>query len=232
MAKTHSITADLRDDAGKGASRRLRRAGLVPGVLYGAGRPARSIQLNHKELIHAASEESFFSSILELDFNGKKQKVLLRDWQMHPYRQQMLHIDVMRVREDEEIRVSVPLHFTNQEESPAGKAAAVVVSHHLTEIEVACLPNDLPEYLEMDLGDLEDGDARRLSDLVLPEGVKLVAFISDAEDNDQVVVSAHEMKAVVEEEPAEGEAAEGEAGEAEGDGDASEGADDQAESDD
>ncbi len=210
MASKHTITADLRDDQGKGASRRLRRAGLVPGVLYGADRPARSIQLNHNEVIHASRTEGFFSSIVELDFNGKKQPVLVRDWQVHPFRQQMLHMDFMRVREDEEIRVNVPLHFLNQEDSPAGKTAGIVISHNLTEVEVACLPGDLPEFLEIDLAELKEGDLIHLSDIKLPENVKIVALMH--EDHDYTVVSAQKIKVEVEE-PVEGEeaaAAEGE----------------------
>lgn len=205
MASKHTITADLREDQGKGASRRLRHAGLIPGVLYGADRPARSIQLNHNEVLHASRTEGFFSSIVELDFNGKKQPVLVRDWQVHPFRQQMLHMDFMRVREDEEIRVHVPLRFLNQEDSPAGKTAGIVISHNLTEVEVACLPGDLPEFLEIDLADLKEGDLIHLSDIKMPENVKIVALMH--EDHDYTVVSAHKIKVEVEE-PVEGEEAE------------------------
>ncbi len=223
MAKSQTITAQIRDDAGKGASRRLRRAGLVPGILYGAGRDPRNIQLNHNEVLLATRHESFFSSILELNFDGKKQKVLVRDWQTHPFRQQMLHMDFMRIRDDEEIRVSVPVHFLNQDESPAGKTAGVVISHNLTEVEVACLPPDLPEYLEIDLANLEEGDLIHLTDIKMPEKVKIVALMH--EDHDYVVVSAHKIKVEVEPvetdeaEVAEGEEAEdGKAAEASADG--------------
>ena len=207
MASKHTITADLRDDTGKGASRRLRRSGMIPGILYGAGRDPRSIQLDHNDVLLAARNESFFSSIVELDFNGKKQKVLVRDWQKHPFKMQMLHMDFMRVRDDEEIRVSVPLHFMNQEESPAGKTAGIVISQTLTEVEVACLPADLPEYLAIDLAELDEGDLVHMSDIKLPEGVKITSLLHDG--HDAVVVSAHKMRA--EAEPAEGEAAEGDA---------------------
>lgn len=226
MASKHTITADLRDDKGKGASRRLRHAGLVPGILYGAGRDPRNIQLNHNEVLHASRSEGFFSSIVELNFNGKKQPVLVRDWQVHPFRQQMLHMDFMRVRDDEEIRVSVPLHMLNQDESPAGKIAGVVISQNLTEVEVACLPADLPESLEIDLIDLKEGDLIHLSDIKVPEKVKIVALMH--EDHDYVVVSAHKIKVEVEPveseeaEAAEGDEAEGEKGaeaSAEGDSD-------------
>ncbi len=227
MAKTRTITADFRDDTGKGASRRLRRAGLVPAILYGAERPPRNIQLKHNEVFHAARDESFFSSILDLDFNGKHQKVLVRDWQVHPFRQQMLHMDFMRVRDDEAIRVSVPLHFVNAELSPAGKAADVIVSHLISEVEVECLPADLPESIQIDLSALEEGDLIHLSGIELPEGVKLTALMVEGEDHDYAVVSAQKARVHVEEEPATDEAAEGgdaaEGGEA---GDAGEADDD------
>lgn len=204
MASKHTITADLRDDQGKGASRRLRRAGLVPGILYGAGRDPRNIQLNHNEMLRASRKEGFFSSIVQLDFNGKKQPVLVRDWQVHPFRQQMLHMDFMRIREDEEIRVHVPLRFLNQDESPAGKTAGVLISQTLTEVEVACLPADLPERMDVDLIALDDGDQIRLSDIKLPENVKIVALMH--EDHDYTVVSAQMGR--VEVEPTEDEEAE------------------------
>ncbi len=205
MARKHTITADLRDDKGKGASRRLRLAGLVPGILYGAGRDPRNIQLNHNEVLHASRREGFFSSIVQLDFNGKKQPVLVRDWQVHPFRQQMLHMDFMRIREDEEIRVHVPLHFLNQDESPAGKTAGVVISQTLTEVEVACLPGDLPESLSVDLIELDDGGQIRLSDIKVPDNVKIVALMH--EDHDYTVVSAQMGRAEVD--PVEDEEAEG-----------------------
>lgn len=214
MAKKQTITAELRDDAGRGASRRLRHAGLVPAILYGAGRPPRSIQLKHNEVLLAARNEAFFSTILQLDFNGKTQPVLVRDWQMHPYRQQMLHMDFMRVREDEEIRVNVPLHFLNAEQSPAGKAADIIISQHISEVEVACLPGNLPERLEVDLIELAEGDLLYLSDIPLPEGVQLTALMREGEDHDNAIVSAYKAKVQVEEEPdAEAPAADAEAGE-------------------
>src|SRR5690625_2073166 len=213
MASTHKITATRRSDAGKGASRRLRRAGQVPAILYGNNIDPLSIQLDHEDIVLAAKNEWFFSSVLDLDIEGELQRVLVRDWQVHPYKQQMLHLDFFRIDEKAEIRVNVPLHFINQEESPAGKASGVVISHNLTEVEVACLSKDLPEYIDVDLAALEEGDLIHLSDLKLPEGVTLPALKLDKEQ-DQTVVSVHAVKAEAEE-PVEGEG-EAEAGAAEG----------------
>src|SRR5699024_685893 len=126
--------------------------------------------------ILAAKNQWFFSSVLDLDIEGELQRVLVRDWQMHPYKQHMLHLDFLRVDENAEIRVNVPLNFLNQENSPAGKASGVVISHNLTEVEVACLSKDLPQHIDVDLSALEVGDIIHMSDLKLPEGVELVAL--------------------------------------------------------
>lgn len=205
-SSTHKIKATRRSDAGKGASRRLRRAGQVPAVLYGNGKAPLSIQLNHEDTILAAKNQWFFSSVLDLDIEGELQRVLVRDWQMHPYKQHMLHLDFLRVDENAEIRVNVPLNFLNQENSPAGKASGVVISHNLTEVEVACLSKDLPQHIDVDLSALEVGDIIHMSDLKLPEGVELVALRLGDEYN-QAVTSAQAVKA--EAEPTEGEEAEG-----------------------
>ena len=151
MSKTHEIKAESRKDEGKGASRRLRHASFVPAVVYGGSQPPQSIQIEHNTILLAAKHEWFFSSVLDLNVDGKVQKVLVRDWQKHPFKQLMLHMDFLRVDENAAIRVNVPLHFLNQENSPAGKMSGVVVSHNLTELEVSCLPKDLPEFIEVDL---------------------------------------------------------------------------------
>lgn len=223
MAATHKITATRRSDAGKGASRRLRRTGQVPGVLYGNNIEPLNIQLDHEDLILSARNEWFFSSVLDLDVEGEMQRVLVRDWQMHPYKQHMLHMDFLRIDEKAEIRVSVPLHFLNQESSPAGKNSGVVISHSQTEVEVACLSKDLPEYIEVDLAALEEGDQIHMSELKLPAGVTLPA-LKLGKEHDLAVVSAHAVKVEVEA-PAEGETptAEGEAPAADAKGDESKG---------
>jgi large subunit ribosomal protein L25 len=201
MATVHEITATSRKDEGKGASRRLRHAGQVPAVIYGAGKSAESIQLEHNTVMLAARNEWFFSSVLDLNVDGATQKVLVRDWQKHPFKQQMLHLDFLRIDENQAIRISVPLHFLNQEKSPAGKTSGVVISHNLTEVEVSCLPKDLPEYVEVDLVDLAEGDVIHLSELKLPAGVE-IPELRLGKEHDHTVVSAHAVKEEVEEAPA------------------------------
>jgi large subunit ribosomal protein L25 len=210
MAKTHEILAQGRKDEGKGASRRLRRAAFVPAVVYGAGQPAESIQIEHNTILLAAKHEWFFSSVLDLNVDGKVQKVLVRDWQKHPFKQQMMHMDFLRINENEAIRVNVPLHFLNQEKSAAGKTAGVVISHNLNEVEVSCLPKDLPEFIELDLVDLKPGDIVHLSQLKLPANVEIPALHLGA-DHDVAVVTAVTVQEEVDEAPAAEGAAEGEA---------------------
>jgi large subunit ribosomal protein L25 len=193
MAQIHEIKAQSRTDEGKGASRRLRRAAMVPAVVYGANQPPQSIQIEHNTILLAAKNEWFFSSILDLNVDGKVQKVLVRDWQKHPFKQQMLHMDFLRVNENEAIRVNVPLHFLNQEKSPAGKTSGVVISHNLTEVEVSCLPGNLPEFIEVDLAELKPGDIVHLSQVKLPKGVSLPA-LSLGGDHDIAVITANTVK--------------------------------------
>lgn len=206
MAKTHEILAQSRKDEGKGASRRLRHAAFVPAVVYGAGQPPQSIQIEHNTILLAAKHEWFFSSVLDLNVDGKVQKVLVRDWQKHPYKLQMLHMDFLRINENEAVRINVPVHFHNQELSSAGKTAGVVISHNLTEIEVSCLPKYLPEFLELDLADLKEGDIIHLSQIKLPEHVEIPALALGA-DHDIAVVTAYAVKEEVEAAPAEAAAA-------------------------
>ncbi|MEO8809597.1 MAG: 50S ribosomal protein L25/general stress protein Ctc [Rhodanobacter sp.] len=202
MAQTHEIKAQSRTDEGKGASRRLRHASFVPAVVYGAGQAPESIQIEHNTILLAAKNEWFFSSILDLNVDGSVQKVLVRDWQKHPYKQLMMHMDFLRVNEKEAIRVSVPLHFLNKEKSTAAKTAGVVISHNLTEVEITCLPKDLPESIELDLADLKPGDIIHLSQLQLPKDVELVAA-HGGEGHDIAVVTANMMQEEVEETPAD-----------------------------
>ena len=206
MAKTHEILAQSRKDQGKGASRRLRRTAFVPAVVYGAGAAPENIQIEHNTILLAAKHEWFFSSVLDLNVDGKTQKVLVRDWQKHPFKLQMLHMDFLRVDENAAIRISVPLHFLNQEKSAAAKTSGVVISHNLTEVEISCLPKDLPEFIELDLTDVKPGDIIHLSELKLPKGVEIVALHLGA-DHDTAVVTANTVKEEVEAAPAEGEAA-------------------------
>ena len=202
MAQIHEIKAESRKDEGKGASRRLRRAEFVPAVVYGAGQPPESIQIFHNTILLAAKNEWFFSSVLDLNIDGKVQKVLVRDWQKHPFKQQMLHMDFLRINENEAVRVNVPLHFLNQDKSPAGKTADVIVLHELNEIEVSCLPKHLPEFIEVDLTNLTLGDIVHMSQLNLPEGVTLPA-LRLGKEHDLAVVIAKQARVEAEETPAD-----------------------------
>lgn len=169
------VVATTRKTQGTGASRRLRREGLVPGIVYGSTAAPTNIALNHNDLFHALRKEAFHSSILDLELDGKPaDKVLLRDVQMHAYRPQVLHIDFQRVAANEKIHMKVPLHFINAENSPAVKLNAAVVSHVFTEIDVSCLPKDLPEYIEVDLSHLSVGQTVHVNDLKFPDGVTAV----------------------------------------------------------
>ena len=197
MATQHEIKATVRKDEGKGASRRLRHAAQIPAIVYGGHADPKSIQLAHEKTWVASQNEWFYSSILSLDIDGKVEKVLLRDMQRHPYRQQIMHLDFQRVSENEAIRVAVPLHFINVEKSPAGKASDVVVTHELNEVHVSCLPKDLPEFIELDLANLQIGDTIHLSQLTLPKGVE-IPELKLGKEHDVAVVIARQVKEEVE----------------------------------
>ena len=171
------ISASKRTLQGKGASRRLRGAGKVPGVIYGGENPAQAIELDHNGLYHKLKLEAFHASILSMDLDGQKEQVLLRDIQMHPFKLQVLHIDFQRVDKNKKIHMKVPLHFINAEIAPGVKLSAGLVSHVLTELDVSCLPKDLPEFIMVDLTDLAAGNTLHLSDLKLPEGVEIPTLI-------------------------------------------------------
>ncbi len=181
-----SISAVKRDVKGTGASRRARRAGNVPGVVYGGGKDAVKLELNHKELFLQFRHEAFHASILDLILDGKKESVLLRDYQMHPVRNTIQHIDFQRVSANEKIHVKVPFHFMHEDTAPGVKIGGGIVAHILTEAEVSCLPKDLPEFIEVDLAALEIGQSVHLSQITLPKGVEFVAL---AHDNDAAVAA-------------------------------------------
>lgn len=166
--------ATKRVDQGTGASRRLRRAGQLPGIIYGANKDAESITLDHNELYHLLRKEAFHSSVLNVVVEGKKQTVILRDTQWHPYKQQVLHIDFQRVNASEKLHIKVPLHFINAEVSPAVKLAGQIITHVINEVDVACLPKNLPEFIEVDLSALESEQSLHVSDIKLPKGVEIV----------------------------------------------------------
>lgn len=187
----HIIKAAGRKDEGKGASRRLRHAALIPAVIYGGEAAPQSLQLEHEKTWLASQNEWFYSSILDLDIDGKVEKALLRDIQRHPYKQIIMHIDFQRVDANKPLRTSVPLHFLNEEVSPAGKAAEVVVTHELNEVVIECLPKDLPEFLEIDLSELTVGTILHLSDLKLPEGVSIPELKLGKEHDLALVIAKH-----------------------------------------
>jgi large subunit ribosomal protein L25 len=165
------VTAFPRSEQGSGASRRLRNAGQTPGIIYGGTSAPVAIKLDHNALYHALKKETFHSSILDMEIEGKVEKVLLRDFQMHAYKQIVLHADFQRVDAKQKIHVKVPLHFVNAEASPAVKLSAAVISHVMNELDVTCLPGDLPEFIEVDLSSIEAGQSIHLSDIKLPNGV-------------------------------------------------------------
>ena len=167
------FTAFERTVQGTGASRRLRNTGKVPGIVYGGGQPAM-IELDHNALFFALKKEAFHSSLLEMELAGRTEQVLLRDYQMHPFKPIVMHIDFQRVDDTTRLRKKVPLHFANEENSPAVKTDKSLVSHVSTELEVECLASQLPEFITIDLGELTKGQTLHVSDLKLPEGIKAV----------------------------------------------------------
>ena len=202
------INAVLRDAKGTGASRRLRHEGKVPGVLYGGKGDAKSIELNAKDLYMQFKHEAFHASILTLNLDGKKESVLLRDYQMHPVRNNIQHIDLQRIDENKKLSVKIPFHFLNEDVAPGVKLEGGVVSHIMVDVDISCLPKDLPTFIEVDLVNLSIGDSIHLSEIKVPEGVELTAL---SEENDPIITSISKPKVVVEETPV---AAEGEIGRA------------------
>jgi large subunit ribosomal protein L25 len=192
------FTAFPRAGEGRGASRRLRRSGRAPGIVYGGTVPPQPIELDHNALFHALKNEAFHASILTMKLDGGASKVLLRDVQMHPFKNEILHVDFQRVDENRKIHMKVPLHFVNADVSPAVKVGGALVSHVLNEVDVSCLPRDLPEFIEVDLSQLESGKAIHLSELKLPAGVTAVS----RGRADPVVASAVVPRAHVETEEA------------------------------
>lgn len=190
MTTEHKLSANGRKDEGKGASRRLRHAGMIPAIVYGGEDKPQNIELEHEKTWIASQHEWFYASILTLDIDGKPQQVLLRDMQRHPFKQLIMHLDFQRVSANTAIRVSVPLHFVNEDTSPAGKSSEVVLTHELNEVEISCLPKDLPAFIEVDLGEMKLGDTVHLSDVKLPKGVELAHKIDD-EHNPAVAVARH-----------------------------------------
>lgn len=186
-----NIKAVKRDVKGTSASRRLRRSGRVPGVVYGGNDPAITLEFDHKELFMEFRHEAFHASILSLEVEGKKEDVLLRDYQLHPVRNTIQHIDFQRVSATEKIHVKVPFHFVNGDTCPGVKLGGGIVGHILNEAEVSCLAKNLPEFITVDLGSLEIGESIHLSEITLPEGVE---FVQLAHGTDPAVSSINKPR--------------------------------------
>ena len=219
------VVAFPRTRQGTGASRRLRTSGRVPGIIYGADKPVQSVELDQNALLRYLKLEAFHASILDMTINGGKEQVLLRDFQMHPWKPMALHVDFQRIDKNRKIHMKAPLHFVNADICPGVKVGGGVVQHVMNEIEIRCLPDDLPEYIEVDLKDLQLAHSIHVNELALPKGVEAISKLKH--DNPAVVtvqvpkaiVIEEEVAApvteIIGEEPAEGEAAVAEGAEAE-----------------
>lgn len=215
MSDMKEINAQVRADVGKGASRRLRHAGLVPGIIYGAEKEPELIAVNHNVLLHQLDDEAFYSSILTVNVGGEEQQVVLKDMQRHPAKPFVMHLDLLRISKKTAIKMQVPLHFINEEDTPGVKEGGTA-SHNMTEVEISCLPANLPEYIEVDCAGLEIGDSIHLSELKLPEGVEIPS-LALGEDHDASVITILASRAAKEEDEEEaavgGEEASAEGGE-------------------
>lgn len=198
MKESFEINATVRTDMGKGASRRLRRTETVPAIIYGGDSDPQSISLTHNEIKHHLENEAFYSHVLTLNLEGKPEKVILRDLQRHPFKPVILHADFMRVDNKTQLTMNVPLHFINEENSIGVKQQGGLVAHLASDVEVACLASDLPEYLEVDLLNLELGESIHLSQIKMPKGVEVVA-LQHGEDHDLAIVSINKPRGISEE---------------------------------
>lgn len=213
MAKGFDLVAEVREDAGKGSSRRLRREGKVPAIIYGGGKPPRPLSLERNALMRHMEQEAFFSSVINVQVGDKEQPAILKDVQMHPAKRMVLHMDLQRIVATEKIRMSVPIHYLNEATAIGVKLGGGTVAHLYSEVDITCLPKDLPEYLEVDIGELELDQMLYLSNIPLPEGVE-IPELAQGPENDKPIVSIHILKVAVEpeeeEEAVEGEVPEGE----------------------
>ncbi len=205
MSNEFELNVEVRDVVGKGSSRRLRRLeDKVPGIIYGGKKKnPQNITVQHKDLVKATENEAFFSHIITLNVGGDSEQVIVKDMQRHPAKPKIMHLDFLRVSKDVAIHVNVPLHFTNEETSIGVKKQGGVVSHSISEVEISCLPGDLPEFIEVDMSNVEIDQIVHLTDLQLPKGVELLA-LAQGDDHDLPIAAIHTPKAVTEEEPVEG----------------------------
>ncbi|ORU91246.1 MAG: 50S ribosomal protein L25/general stress protein Ctc [Cycloclasticus sp. symbiont of Poecilosclerida sp. M] len=213
MSTSFELAASIREDLGKGATRRLRRDNKVPAVVYGGQADPVSLTLAHNELMHSTESEAFFSHILTIDIAGKAEKVVIKALQRHPSRPIIMHADFMRVNMKEKLKVNVPIHFVGEDVAPGVKEGGVV-THELVDIEIQCLPKDLPEFIEVDISELEMDASLHLTDVTVPEGVEIMALTHGSE-HDAQIASIHKPRVIeeVELEAADAEGEEGEAGE-------------------
>ena len=211
MSEEFNLIAEMRDDQGKGASRRLRRQGMVPAVIYGAGRDPRNLMFDHNKVLRQLEDPSFYSSILNVKVGEKSRAAIVKDIQRHPSKTQIIHIDLQRIVEDEQIKMQIPIHYLGEEDAVGVKIGGGTVTKIMTELEISCLPKDLPEFLEVDISELELDQMLNVSDISLPKGVEISDIVKE---QDQAIVSIQEIKEIIEEE-IEGEDSESD-GESEG----------------
>ncbi len=190
MSEAFSVNAQARSDEGKGASRRLRHQGLIPGIVYGGSKKPEMITLVHQDMLLHLENEAFYSSILTLNIDKKKQQVILKDLQRHPARPFVLHADFQRVSATQTLKTRIPIHFVGEDVAPGLKAGGGV-SYHITDVEISCLPKDLPEFLQIDISGMEIGDSVHLSEIELPAGVEIPSLAQGLEQNDMLVVNIH-----------------------------------------
>jgi len=201
MTKDFDLIAELRDGAGTSNSRRLRRSGMVPAVIYGAGRENLSLIIDHKHLLKKLASESFLTSILSIKIQDKEESVLIKDIQIHPYKRQVMHLDMQRVVADQILRINVPIHFLNGDSAPGVKLEGGTVSALMNEVEISCLPKDLPERLEVDVAAMELDELLYLSDIPLAEGIEIPLLTQEEPKNEPIV--AIRLLRIQEEEPEE-----------------------------
>ncbi len=174
--QAQEINAEPRSETGKGACRRLRRGGRIPGVVYGAAKEPQAVSLSHDEVLRQLQREAFYSSILTIKVNADSEQVVVKALQRHPHKPEVMHIDFQRIDEKQKLTMRVPLHFINERECVGVRTGGGIVSHIMTELEISCLPRDLPEYLEVDVAQMNVGETLHLGDIVLPEGVEIYAL--------------------------------------------------------
>ena len=202
MSTDFTFQAKSREDTGKGASRRLRRlADEIPAIVYGGKKKPEQISLAHKDVSKALENEAFYSHIISLNVDGKAEDVILKDVQRHPAKSIILHMDFLRVSKTKKLHTKVPLHFINEETCVGVKLSGGIIAHSMTELDIQCLPKDLPEYIEVDMAEIEIGQNLHISDIKLPSGVESVE-LSHGEEHDLPIATVNKPKAVVEEEPA------------------------------